>query len=67
MAHVVENALHEAGRLGARQAKLAMDDIREVRPGERSTKPCFFTQTRDPEIRHNILPPLTASPRRAIR
>src|SRR5205814_4702866 len=64
MAHVVQHALHQARRFGARQAEPAMHDVGEVRARQRDAVRRIFGDPRDPEIGHLILPPLTAFPRR---
>jgi hypothetical protein len=56
MTHVVEDALDHAGRFGARQPELAVNDIGKVRAGQSPVRVRIFViQARDPEIRHRIV------------
>jgi hypothetical protein len=57
VAHMVENALDNARRLSARQAKAAMNDVGQVRTSEGICGVCVFSHARDAEIGHVILPP----------
>src|SRR5437868_8087968 len=66
-AHVVQDALDDAGALGARQAELAMHDVREVGARQRVAGVGFVIDPRDPEIGHNSLPPCSALTRRQLR
>jgi hypothetical protein len=60
MAHVVEDALNDAGAFGARQAKAIVDDIRQIGAGQRA---CVKTIVRssDTRVGHNILHPFVAT------
>ena len=57
VAHVVEHALDQPGRFGARQAEPAMDDVGEVRARQSVCGVRLVGDPRDPEIGHFILPP----------
>src|SRR6185369_6201805 len=64
MAHVVQDALDDIGRFGARQAELAVYGVGKVRARQRAVHTRILVDTRDPEIRHDLLQPVTACPRR---
>src|SRR5690242_6462943 len=55
VAHVVENALNHAGRLGARQAQLAMNDIGQVGARQRAVGISLVSDPRNAEIGHHSL------------
>src|SRR5215210_4440564 len=61
VAHVVQHTFDHAGRFGARQAELAMNDIGKVRARQCSVGVRVLVQPRDPEIGHYILPPWNGS------
>jgi hypothetical protein len=52
-AHVEKHALDQAGGFRARQAKLAMDDIRQIGPGQRARmQATIVPRTGDTRVSH---------------
>ena len=62
VAHVVQHALDDARRFGARQAEPAMDDVGQVGARQRAVGVRFIVDPRDPEIGHLYSPALNGVP-----
>jgi len=66
MAHVVQDTLDDASGFRAREAEAAMNNVGEIRSGERAVGVHVVIDPRDPEIGHDILPSVGVPPAASI-